>query len=393
MENKKPFFMGLALGAMIMLALVSGSNAIRHNIRWGGGLDPTSKVIEIYSLLNTFSIMPFEKSELLDSMYRGFLDGVGDPYTQYLNLEALEAFHTRTDGQFVGIGVRFLIDPEDMAITLAVVFSDSPAARVGLMPGDKIHEVDGVNVIGRPSAEAVSLIQGPQGTNVRLTIFRPYENREFYVDITRDVVEAPSVYHTLLDCGQIGHIRIASFERPTFTQFEEALGELTEKGMEKLILDVRNNPGGLLDSVTRITNRLIPEGVILFTEDVNENRNYFRSNAEYLGIPMVVLVNEFSASASEVISGAIQDSGAGVIVGQQTFGKGIVQNLMYLSDGTAIKLTVSKYFTPSGDSIHGIGVIPDIVVDLDESLTRRIGDLHLDEDAQLQKAIEIVSGM
>ena len=389
--NRKSFLSGLALGITLMLLGTFAYNTYDRRVRWGG-IDPNSKVMEIYSLIDRFSIMPFDKSEMIDNMYRGFLAGVGDPYTQYFDTEALEAFHVRTEGQFVGIGVRGVIDPESRAFTLVNVFRDSPAATVGLLPGDKIFGVEGTDVVGRPSPEIIGMIQGREGTDVRLTIFRPYENTRFDVNITRALVEVPTVFHEMLDTesGRIGYIRIESFERPTLPQFDEAVDELKANGMEKLVLDVRNNPGGLLDVVGRITSRLIPEGIVTYTEDINGNRNYIYADENYLGLPMVVLVNELSASASEVLSGAIQDTDAGTIVGEQTFGKGIVQNLLYLSDGTAIKLTVSKYFTPNGTSIHGIGIIPDIVVEMEDSLTRRIGDLPMEEDVQLQAAVEVL---
>ena len=390
--NKISFALGLAAGIIFMLVWIVGYNAYDRQVRWGGGMNPDSKVREIYALLNRHSIMPFDKAEMLESMYRGFLAGVGDPYTQYFDMEALQAFHVRTEGQFVGIGVRVVVDPESRAVTLVNVFRGSPAAEAGLVPGDKIFSVNGIDVIGRPSSEVVGMITGPEGTDVKLTMFRPYENKRFDVYITRQVVEVPTVFHEMLDTetGRTGYIRIEGFERPTLSQFENALECLIECGMDSLILDVRNNPGGLLDVVGRITNRLIPEGIVTYTEDVNGNRHYLRSDQEHLGLPLVVLVNELSASASEVLGGAIQDTGMGILIGEQTFGKGIVQNLLYLSDETAIKLTVSKYFTPNGTSIHGIGIIPDIVVGMEESLIRRIGDLTIYEDVQLQAAIEAI---
>jgi len=376
-----------------MIVGIFAFNTVNSQVRWGGGLSPNRKVSEIYSLLNNFSIMPFDKEDLIENMYRGFLAGVGDPYTQYLDRTALQAFHERTGGQFVGIGVRFIVDPEDRTVTLVNVFRNSPAAEAGLLPGDKIVAVDGVDTVGRPSPEVVGMIQGPEGTSITITIFRPLENERFDVNIRRELVIVPTVFHELIETenGPTGYIRIESFERPTLSQFEAALNDLTEKDINNLIIDVRNNPGGLLDSVARITSRLIPEGVILFTEDVNGERNYFRADADYLGLPMVVLVNEFSASASEVLSGAIQDTNMGTIVGRQTFGKGIVQNLLYLSDETAIKLTVSKYFTPNGTSIHGIGIVPDVIVEMDDSIVRRIGDLSIEEDAQLKAALEVLA--
>ena len=200
--------MGLAMGIVVMLVGISAYGMLDRHLRWGGGMNPDRKVREIYTLVNRFSIMPFEKSEMLDNMYRGLLAGVGDPYTQYFDMEALDAFHVRTEGQFVGIGVRGVIDPDSRAFTLINVFRDSPAAAAGLLPGDKIFGVNGTDVVGRPSPEIIGLIQGEEGTQVSLTIFRPYENDRFDVIITRALVEVPTVFHEMLetDFGHVGYI-------------------------------------------------------------------------------------------------------------------------------------------------------------------------------------------
>jgi len=247
---------------------------------------------------------------------------------------------------------------------------------------------------GRSQAEIIALITGPEGTDVNIEFYRSDESRRFHVDITRARVTVPSVFHEMIETdGRLtGYIRIEVFEGPTYAQFTAALEALVEQGMDSLIIDVRNNGGGLLDSVIRIARRLVPEGIIVYREDVNGARTYRRSFGDYLGLPMVLLVNGRSASASEVLGGAIQDTGVGTLVGQQTFGKGIVQNIFELSDGTAIKLTVEKYFTPNGRSIHGTGLEPDFVVEMEDSLGRRIGDLSMEDDVQLQIGLRIVLG-
>ena len=397
LNNKKSFLMGIVVGVLIMSAAVAGYTAYMRQVRWGGGLDPNRKVMEIYSVLDRFSILPFDKAEMLESMYRGFLAGVGDPYTQYFDHEALAAFHTRTAGEYVGIGVRVMVDPADRTVTVVNVFRGAPSYEAGLLPGDKIVAVNGEDVVGRPLPEVVGLIQGPEGTSVNLTILRPYENLRFDTDVFRALIEVPTVFHEMFDIAteyagyfRTGYIRIEGFDRPTLSQFSNALAELQVYGMDSLIIDVRNNPGGLLHVVEQIADLVVPEGIITFTEDVDGHREYLMAEYDYLGLPIVVLVNGRSASASELLAGAIQDTGAGVLVGTQTFGKGIVQNLRYLSDGTAIKLTVAKYFTPNGTSIHGIGLTPDFVVEMDESISRRIGDLEITEDAQLQAALKLI---
>ncbi|MCL1787141.1 MAG: S41 family peptidase [Defluviitaleaceae bacterium] len=394
MGNKKSFVIGLATGMILLALLLVGYDMYDRHVNWDGAMRPNDKVNEIYQIVSRHSIIPVERADMIENMYRGLLAGVGDPYTQYLSLEALEAFYTRTRGEFVGIGVRVLMDPADNLLTLFRVFPDAPAAQAGLIEGDKILQVDGVDVAGFEQADIVALILGDAGTVVNIKIYRPDENRRFDVDITRARVIVPSVEYELIETenGRTGYIRIESFEQPTYSQFVAALTTLEALGMDSLIIDVRNNPGGLLGSVVNIANRLVPEGIIVYTQNVNEVQNVRRATADYLGLPLVMLVNGHSASASEVLGGAVQDTGVGSLVGEQTFGKGIVQHLYTLSDGTAIKLTVEKYFTPNGTSIHGIGLTPDFVVEMDSSLTRRIGDLPMEEDVQLQIALRMVQG-
>ena len=392
--SKKSFGMGILVGIALMLAAFAGYDVYDRQVRWGGEMRPNDKVSEILDRVNTHSIMPFDSAEMIENMYRGLLAGIGDPYTQYFCHEALEAFRTRTGGTFVGIGVRVYMDPIDRLLTLSSVFRDAPAGEAGLMPGDKILSVDGKDMAGRSQQEIVALITGPEGTDVNIEFYRPDENRRFHVDITRTRVTVPSVFHEMIETdGRLtGYIRIEAFEGPTYAQFAAALEALVEQGMDSLIIDVRNNGGGLLDSVVRIARRLVPEGIIVYREDVNGERTYGRSFGDYLGLPLVLLVNGRSASASEVLGGAIQDTGVGTLVGQQTFGKGIVQNIFELSDETAIKLTVEKYFTPNGRSIHGTGLEPDFAVEMEDSLSRRIGELPMEEDVQLQIALRVVQG-
>ncbi|MCL2362948.1 MAG: S41 family peptidase [Defluviitaleaceae bacterium] len=389
MDNKKSFGIGLAAGIILTIIIVFSVNAYQQRSAWGELLDPNSKVTEIYELLSDISMFPIDKEVMLDSMYRGFLEGVGDPYTQYFDRQALQAFRERVAGEYVGVGVLVLEDVETMTLIVAQAFRGSPAAAAGLLPGDKIVGVDGVDVTGRPTAETMSMIRGPEGSAVNLAIYRPYEDERFNVSIVRTVITIPSVYHEMMS-SHIGYIRIEGFDDATMEQFSEAMLELTAQNMQGLILDVRNNPGGGLHVVTYIANYFTPEGVVAYTIDAAGRRQNFNSDDTYLGLPLVVLINGRSASASELLSGAIQDTEMGILIGEQTFGKGIVQHLRPLSDGSAVKVTVAKYFTPSGTSIHGVGVAPDIEIEMDEALSRRIGDLSLEEDVQLQRALQVV---
>lgn len=390
--QKKSFVIGFALGILIMVGAFVGYNAYERHFVWDGGPSPNEKVREMYSIVTRNAAVEFNRAEMIDNMFRGFLAGIGDPYSQYLNEEALEAFQVRTEGVFVGIGVRVYMDLTDNMLTLATVFRGSPAEEAGLMPGDKIVAVDGVDVIGRIQQEIIAKITGEVGTVVNLEVYRPYENVRFNVDVTRRQITVPTVFHEMIETeeGLTGYVYIVSFERPTYSQFVAAIEELLAQGMDSLIVDVRNNPGGLLNVVSDITNRLIPEGVIVSLEYGSGERYVREADSTYLGLPLVVLINGRSASASEVLSGAVRDTGVGMLVGEQTFGKGIVQTIFNLSDGSGMKLTTALYFTPSGAFIHDVGIEPDFVVEMEESRSRRIGDLPFEEDVQLQVALRVL---
>jgi len=382
MQNKKSFFMGLAAGAVLMLVVVMTASISTTRARWGEHARPDMKITEILMLLERHSIIPFDTADLLTGMYRGLLGAVDDPYTQYFDAVALEAFRIRTDGVFGGIGVDSFMD--NGVLTIANVFPGAPAEAAGLLPGDRIVAVDGVEVVDMEQSDINTRIRGPEGTTVRLAIER--DGARFIVDVTRATIILPTVSHEMVE-DDTGLIRISGFDRMTPGQFYTALTALTAQGMTALVIDVRNNPGGLMPAVVNITNHLVPEGIITYTELADGRREYYRATAGQLGLPLAILVNGGSASASEILAGAVQDTGAGIIVGTQTFGKGIVQNLMHLSDGNAIKTTTARYFTPNGTSIHGVGVTPCLVVPMAEELAVRAAALPFEEDVQLQAAV------
>jgi carboxyl-terminal processing protease len=398
MPPEKPknsqFFTGMLIGVLLMMAgfLLFGQIRTLYNLVRERPMAVNDKIDEIMSILNTHSINPFEEDELKESMFRGLLAGVGDPYTTYLDRNTFASFMQSAEGTYGGIGVVVQSDPIDKIVTIHVVFEGTPGASAGLQPGDKFMGINGKDVSSAGLEEVTSLTQGRAGTSVRLTIYRPSEDRLFDVNIVREQINIPTVNSEMLD-DNIGYIRISSFDRVTVGQFQEAFDELNDQQMRGLIIDLRNNPGGLLDVVTKITNLLTPEGIIVYTEDVNGNREYIYSDSDYFGLPLVVLVNGFSASASEVLSGAVRDLNVGTLVGETTFGKGIVQNLYPLSDGSAIKVTVAKYFTPGGISIQGEGLTPDYIVEMSSEDAIRISQLEFDEDVQLSKAHEVILNM
>jgi len=258
-----------------------------------------------------------------------------------------------------------------------------------LLPNDIIYKVEGEEVTGEDLTEVVSKIKGKEGTEVNITIYRDGVSEPMEFTIIRQKINIPTIEYEMLD-DDIGYIQIVEFDDITISQFSRALRTLERKGMKSLIVDVRNNPGGLLNSVMEILDRLLPESLIVYTEDKNKQREEKHAKKpDQFNKPMVVLINGNSASASEIFAGALQDYNKATVVGTTSFGKGIVQSVIPLSDGTAVKLTISKYFTPKGRNIHGTGIVPDVEIDLDEELKQLITIPH-DQDNQLQKAIEIL---
>lgn len=390
MENKKSFFSGLAIGMAIIIIINVFSLGFRVVMGMTGSssISSNEKVDRIIAYLNKYYVDEIDIATLEEGMYRGIVDGVGDPYTVYFDKQQFEDFKTDTSGRYAGIGVVVSVDQTDQLITVVAPFEASPGAKAGLLPGDKIIKVNDFEVTGDDLEEAVSMLKGPAGTKVKVTIYRKDEFKTFETEITRENIDYPTVSHKMLK-NQIGYIQIASFDEVTYDQFMTALNELQSESQKGLIIDLRNNPGGLLSTVTKICDELLPEGMIVYTEDKDGEKETYLSDENELKVPLVLLVNENSASASEILAGAIKDHDKGKIVGTTTFGKGLVQSIFSLGDGSGLKMTISKYYTPSGICIQGIGIEPDYVVELSDELKTKI-TLEEDEDSQLKKAIEVI---
>jgi len=385
------FWTGVAAGMLLLAAAFFMFGQVRtiYNRITRQPLSAEEKINEILGVLNIHSINPYKEEDLIENMYRGLLAGVDDPYTTYFDKKSLNAFMQSTEGTYGGIGVVVQSDPTDKLVTVITAYEGAPGALAGLRPGDKFIKVNGLDVSNASLDDVTSMTKGQAGTAVRLTIYRSSEEREFEVNVIRQNIDIPTIDKKTLP-ENIGYIRISAFDRVTVDQFFKAFNELQDEDIRGLVIDLRNNPGGLLDVVAKITNALTPEGIIVYTEDKNGDREYTYSDSNSIDIPLVVLVNRFSASASEVLSGAVKDLGAGILIGEKTFGKGIVQNLYTLSDGSAVKVTVAKYYTASGVCIQGDGIIPDHVIEMSDEDIARINELSLEEDAQLSKAYEII---
>lgn len=328
--------------------------------------------------------------ELQNGVYEGIVAALNDPYSEYYSKEELEEALSSNQGISFGIGAYISMNQQMQLAMISGVMEESPAQGAGLREGDIIYEVDGESTQGLSLSQVVSRVKGPEGTTVHLTIYREGEPDYLEVDIVRaKMIETETVeYGMLEDAEDIGYLRITEFDEVTVDQYTEAMAELNGHGMKAMILDLRSNPGGDLDAVVEISRKILPEGLILYTEDKEGNRKeYTCDGKKELQIPLVVLINEYSASASEILAGAIQDYNKGTLIGTTTYGKGIVQRIHTLDDGTAIKLTVSAYFTPAGRNIHGIGIEPDIELEYDYEANEASGT-----DNQVEKAIEILEG-
>ncbi len=350
-----------------------------------------SKIESLENVIDTYYYKTdVDKAEEANGMYKGLMDSLGDPYSVYYTEEELEDLLSDTAGVYYGIGAYVSLDEDLKLPRISGVIPGTPAERAELQIDDIIYEVDGESTEGLELDDVVALIKGPEGTTVHLTLLRGSKREEVGIDVERSAVEVPTVNQKLLgEAEDIGYIQITEFDEVTPDQFAEGLAELRASDIKGLIIDLRSNPGGSLQAVCDIAKQILPKGLIVYTVDRDGNRdNYTCDGNHEIDIPVVVLVNQYSASASEILSGAIKDYGLGKLVGMTTYGKGIVQRIFDLKDGTAVKLTVSNYYTPNGNNIHGIGIEPDIEVEFDS-------DAYAEDktDNQLDKAIEVMNGL
>lgn len=344
----------------------------------GIGSEVEGKLNAIDSVLESFYFGDVDDETAKDNIYKAYLSSYGDKYTMYYTADEYKALKESTNGKFYGIGAVCQLSGEG-GVLLVDVYDNGAGYQAGLRSGDRVVNVDGRDITDMELSSAVSLIKGDKGTSVTLEVIRGTERLTF--SAVRDAVEAKTVSYTLLD-NNIGYLSISQFEEVTTKQFKAAVEDLQSQGMKGLVIDIRNNPGGLLDTVVGMLKYMLPDGLIVYTEDKQGNRKEYKGqdNDEF-NLPLAVIVNGNSASASEIFAGAIQDYGKGTIIGTQTYGKGIVQTVKPLTDGSAIKFTIAKYFTPKGQDIHGKGVTPDMVVEY---------DTDADVDTQLDAAIKNV---
>ena len=386
----KEYASGVLTGVLVV-ALASGGVKFVQQRQYNGVLSDSSHVQKIEYLekmIDQEYLGEVDNDEMAEGVYAGLVYGLGDVYSRYYTADEYAQETASTDGAYAGIGVSIQKN-KNGGVQIAECYEGGPGAEAGLQTGDVITAINDTDVTDMELSDVVSLIRENKDKTIVLTVFRENEekSREISVDVTD--VELPSVFGEMLD-KKTGYIQITQFTGVTPQQYKDMFAELKDKGMECLVIDLRDNPGGLLTSVCDILREILPEGLIVYTEDKDGNREEETCDGKHqLDMPLAVLVNENSASASEIFAGAVQDHGVGTIVGTTTYGKGVVQELRQLSDGSAVKLTVSNYYTPNGNSINKVGIKPDVEVKLASELLNKDEITH-EEDNQLQKALDVI---
>ncbi len=343
------------------------------------------KAETLKAVIDTYYYEDVDEEALQNGIYKGLMEGIGDPYSVYYTKEEYEEMMESSEGIYYGIGAYLQQDSETMQIKVVRPIPNSPAEEVGLLAEDIIVEVNGEDITSQDINLVVSKIRGEAGTKVNVGVVRAGESGILYFDITRAKVEDITVEYEMLE-DQIGYIYLSEFDDVTTKQFIEAMEDLKSQGMKSLLLDLRDNPGGNLDVAVDIADYILPEGLVVYMEDKNGERDEYKSDASHhWDKPIAILVNGNSASAAEILCGALRDYDRATLVGNKTYGKGIVQQILPLGDGSGVKVTIARYYTPNGTCIHGDGFEPDVEVDFDADKY-----LNEDTDTQLEKAIEIL---
>lgn len=397
--NDKKTWKGFLLGvsscflAMLLLVLaldVTGVVNLNGVLASGGKYSALERrimnkvnVLEVF--INEYFLDDIDEEKMADSVYKGVINGLGDDYAAYYTAEEYKAIQEKTNGIYCGIGAYISADAKTGIVTIVKPMKNSPCEKAGVKAGDIVYAVDGKEVTGEEISQVQALVKGEQGTDVVLTVIRNEKRKD--ITVTRDEIEEDTVSSRMLD-GKIGYIQVSSFEQVTPKQFESALKKLEKKGQKGLIIDLRDNGGGLLDSAVEMLDRMLPKGVVVYSKDKSgQKQEYMAEDDDSFDKPLVLLVNENSASASEVFCGALQDEEKGKLLGTKTFGKGIVQGVFSLDDGSAVKMTTARYYTPKGRNIHGKGLTPDIEVELTDKV-EKLPESGLKVDNQVKAAFD-----
>lgn len=387
-KKKKGYGAGIVTGilatVLVSLLLLVGFRVITNTAgSYASGKvtekEVSKKLNKLNALIDKYYLYEDEidTDKLAEGIYSGYTSALGDKYTVYYDEDETKALMESTSGTFSGVGATLTKDADTGYATIVNVYEDSPAEKAGLKAGDILEKIDDHEVGDEQLDTVVSWIKGEKGTEVKITVLR--DGEELELTATRDTIEVKTVSYEMKE-NQIGYIRVSEFDTVTYDQFKEALDDLENQGMQGLIVDLRNNPGGSLDTVTNMLRLLLPEGTIVSTKDKNGKKDEITCDGTHeFKKTMAVLVNQYSASASEIFSGAVQDYGTAKIVGVTTYGKGVVQQLMDLGDGTCLKVTIAEYYTPNGRSINGKGVEPDVEVEYQYDEENPKADNQLDQ--------------
>lgn len=404
--------MGMSLGIFLIgrTAIDGPQQAAESNQaeNQDGSLDLnriTKKITTLQQIIDKYYLFDEDTTKVEDWIYKGMMYGLNDPYTTYYTAEEYQKLSEDTEGEYHGIGVMISQNRSTGIITVIKVFKDTPAAEAGMRPGDVLYKVGDMEVTGMDMDILVKdYIKGKDGSEVALTVFRQDEGEYVDLKMERRNVTVQTVEYQMLE-DHVGYIAVSQFDVVTADQFKAAVDDLEKQGMKKLLVDLRNNPGGVLDAVVGMLDYILPDDLMIegdkdlvrtnteatllvYMADKNgKGGQEYASDGHSLDIPMAVLVNGESASASEVFTGAMKDYGRATVVGTKTFGKGIVQNLIPLDNGTAIKMTTAHYYTPSGFDLHGKGIEPDVEVELKEEFKNQI-TVDVKEDNQIQAALK-----
>lgn len=391
MKNKKSFLAGALCGALAVLLIVGCIGVGRRLAGLAGNASMEGKVKAIRSMIQEVYIGKVDEKTLQESMLKGYVAGLGDPYSSYFTKEETKEFNEMTSGEFSGVGAILNMNKDTQEVELVKIYKGYPADKAGLKAGDVVIKVDDTDVTGMTLQEVVSMIKGEKGTEVKITVIRGEGEEELTVTAVRDTVQVQTVDYRMLE-NQIGYIQVTEFDAVTAEQYQKAMDDLTQQGMTGLVVDLRGNPGGSLDTVCQMLDTMLPEGLIVYMEDKSGARTEETSDAEHqFTKPLAVLVDGNSASASEIFAGAIQDYGIGKIVGTQTYGKGVVQQIFELKDGSSVKLTIAEYFTPKGRNINGKGITPDVKLEAPASGSGTGSQTDPGEDAWVAEAVKAIS--
>lgn len=358
-------------------------------------IETVKKFNEARSILQNKYYEDVDANKLIEGAITGMTDSLKDPYTVYYDKEQMKWFmdmQKNTENEYVGVGLPIILDKNGIA-TVLEPYDDSPAKAAGIQQGDKILKIDGKDITDiKDETLIANMIKGEENTETVLTIYRQSQNKTMdFTVVRKKIVAKLNIRSEMLD-GNIAYIKLKMFDENISKNFISQLDKMVKEGAKSLIIDVRDNPGGLYKEVVALADRILPKGTIVYTEDRDGNKEVETSDDTELDMPIVVLTNGNSASASEILAGAIKDFKKGTLIGTKTFGKGLVQTTYGFNDGTGLKVTIARYFTPSGICIHGEGIKPDIEVKLDERYKdTSVSAIPREDDLQLQKAIEVLS--